>query len=222
MKPIGMLQLLERIRESKVVLTGDLEFVNDWKYFTEEPENHLEQLTTTGPYAGVLEAFTTGVKLRTRYSHLVAQSAEKNTTFWASGSNRVINTARYFAAGFFGLDWQDSATLKVIPEANDEGGDTLTPGDTCLRYRDDLEHGHDYGQIMLEKFRATYLNAVGDRLERENPSIRFTDAELYSMQEMCGFETLVRGRSEWCRVFSHVDWESFEYARDVIHFYRAG
>lgn len=42
------------------------------------------------------------------------------------------------------------------------------------------------------------------------------------MQELCGFETLVRGRSRWCDVFSPDEWRSFEYARDVIHFYRAG
>lgn len=39
---------------------------------------------------------------------------------------------------------------------------------------------------------------------------------------MCGFETTVRGYSPWCQVFDHSEWNSFEYARDVIHFYRAG
>lgn len=42
------------------------------------------------------------------------------------------------------------------------------------------------------------------------------------MQEMCGFETTVRGSSKWCNVFSQDEWLKFEYARDVIHFYRTG
>ena len=42
------------------------------------------------------------------------------------------------------------------------------------------------------------------------------------MQEMCGFETLVRGSSPWCDLFTHDEWYAFEYARDVIHFYRSG
>lgn len=42
------------------------------------------------------------------------------------------------------------------------------------------------------------------------------------MQELCGFETLVRGKSQWCEVFSHEEWLNFEYARDVIHYYRSG
>ncbi|KAI9882833.1 MAG: hypothetical protein M1823_005419 [Watsoniomyces obsoletus] len=220
-----MLALLQRIRDSGVTLKGDLEFVNDWSYFTQDPEKHLEQLTTTGPFAGVLEAFTTGVKLRTRYTHLLDTQSHSNntkTTLWASDSNRVIQTARYFSAGFFGLDWEEVATLKVIPETDDLGADTLTPGDTCLKYRDDLEYGHDYGVAMLVKFRETYLGAIADRFAKDNPDFKFSHAEIYSMQEMCGFETIVRGSSQWCSIFSHADWENFEYARDVIHYYRAG
>ncbi|KAI9804964.1 MAG: acid phosphatase pho5 [Piccolia ochrophora] len=218
-KAVGgrMLDLLDRMRSQKTKLKGDLEFVNSWEYFTSE------QLTTTGPFAGTLEAFTTGVKLRTRYDHLVGtSSASPKTNFWASDCDRVIDTARYFGAGFFGLDWESTAKLHVIPETEDRGGNTLTPGDTCVKYRTDLKRGHDHGAEMLAKFRATYLPAIADRLEKQNPHIRFTDAEIYSMQETCGFETLVRGSSRWCDVFSRKEWENFEYARDVIHFYRAG
>jgi len=50
----------------------------------------------------------------------------------------------------------------------------------------------------------------------------FPDSEIYSMQELCGFETTVRGWSPWCTVFTHSEWRAFEYARDIIHFYRAG
>ncbi|KAI9842419.1 MAG: acid phosphatase pho5 [Sclerophora amabilis] len=227
-----MLDLLKRIRESSVQLKGDLEFVNDWEYFTQDPSKHLEQLVTVGPYAGTLEAFTTGVKLRTRYAHLLPANSDEPKAapvrLWASDSNRVIDTARYFRAGFFGLDdgheARKASSLQVIPETADLGADTLTPGDTCLKYRNDIERGHDYGAAMLAKFRATYLGAIGARLQKQNPQMekRFEDGEIYSMQEMCGFETLARGSSPWCDVFTHDDWENFEYARDVIHYYRAG
>ena len=42
------------------------------------------------------------------------------------------------------------------------------------------------------------------------------------MQEYCAFETLIKGDSKWCDVFTRVEWESFEYARDLLHYYRAG
>ncbi|KAL0260462.1 hypothetical protein SLS55_004151 [Diplodia seriata] len=214
------LDLLNRIQGLNITLKGDLEFVNDWQYFALDPQQDFEQLTSTGPFSGVLGAFTTGVRLRTRYHHLLPSSGKPN--FWAGDSSRVIDTARYFAAGFFGLDWEKHSTLHVIPETAELGADTLTPGDTCLAYVEDLEYGHDYGARMLAEYRATYLSHVRKRLLKQNPDIEFSDAELYSMQEMCGFETTVRGSSAWCNVFSRDEWLSFEYARDVIHFYRAG
>ncbi|KAL8873292.1 MAG: hypothetical protein Q9174_001221, partial [Haloplaca sp. 1 TL-2023] len=241
-----MLALLQRIKEANVTFKGNLEFVNNWQYFSlgrssvtliasfmvtnlpKDPTAEHDQITTTGPYAGTLSAFTTGTKLRTRYLHLLASSSLSHPiNFWASDCNRVIETARYFATGFFGLDWDSPeattpANLHIIPETPDRGANTLTPGDTCLKYRQDLLTGHDYGLIQLEKFRSTYLPAISARFRKQNPGIEFSNGEIYSMQEMCGFEILVRGSSPWCDVFTHEEWRDFEYARDVIHFYRAG
>ena len=60
------------------------------------------------------------------------------------------------------------------------------------------------------------------KAEALNYALKFTDDEVYAMQEMCGFETIARGKSPWCDVFSREEWESFEYARDLMHFYRTG
>ncbi|KAL8716144.1 MAG: hypothetical protein Q9220_000049 [cf. Caloplaca sp. 1 TL-2023] len=189
-----------------------------------EPSAQHDQLTSTGPYAGTLSAFAAGTKLRTRYIDLLTNASHSRPiNFWASDCNRVIETARYFAASFFGLHWDSGrAKLRIIPETPDLGADTLTPGDTCFNYREDLLTGHDYGLIQLSKFRTTYLPAISARFQAQNPGITFTDGEIYSMQEMCGFEILVRGSSPWCDLFTHEDWLNFEYARDVIHYYRAG
>jgi acid phosphatase len=226
-----MLDLVDRIKSPNVILKGPLAFVKDWEYFSSDPQADLEQLTTTGPYAGTLDAFTTGVRLRTRYGHLFPSRLPPGggkTSFWASEANRVVDTARYFAAGFFGLNWKDTAELHVIPETSNLGGDTLTPGDTCLAFRGDMKYGHDQGASKLVEFSNTYLPAIAKRLESyisvsgESTEFRFTNDEIYALQEMCGFETTIRGLSPWCDVFTHDEWASFEYARDVIHFYRAG
>ncbi|KAI4204945.1 MAG: hypothetical protein LQ350_000797 [Teloschistes chrysophthalmus] len=242
-----MLALLQRIKDSNITLKEQLDFVNDWPYFSLgqsavypntnqgihltqdssplDPSAEHDQLTTTGPYAGTLSAFAAGTRLRSRYRNLLPSSSlPRPVHFWASDSNRVIETARYFATGFFGLDWdsRQAAKLHIIPETPDLGADTLTPGDTCLKYREDLLTGHDYGLIQLSNFRSAYLPPVSARFEKQTPGIKFTDGELYSMQEMCGFETLVRGSSPWCNAFTHDDWLNFEYARDIIHYYRAG
>ncbi|KAL4782701.1 histidine phosphatase superfamily [Aspergillus varians] len=219
------LDLLTRIKEANVVLNGSLSFLNNWDYFTSTPERDFDQLTRTGPYSGTLGAFTTGARLLTRYKHLLPRDSP--TRFWASNCQRVIETAQYFASGLLGLDWESSgkAELEIIPEAFDRQADTLTPGDTCLKYIEDIEHGHDKGANMRARFQQAYAPAIAERLitEQGNSALGgFTNTEVFSMQEMCGFETLVRGSSPWCDVFSREDWEDFEYARDLVHYYRGG
>jgi len=201
-------------------------FLNNWSYFSQGPEKSFEKLTTTGPYAGTLQAFGTGVKFRTRYQHLWNDSTQypPPTVFWTAGSSRVVDTAKYFGAGFFSLGYEkaERATLEVIPEIEDRGGNTLTPGKSCTNYRKDSMNGHNLGERMMNEFRSTYVPSIAQRLEKDNPGFAFTDVEVYSMQEMCGFETLLKGNSEWCNVFTHDDWLNFEYARDIVHYYRSG
>ncbi|KAF2465895.1 phosphoglycerate mutase-like protein [Lindgomyces ingoldianus] len=218
-----MIKLLDRMKQSRIRFQGDLAFVNHWELFWSD-DSQMEQLTSTGPFSGTLGSFTTGVRLRTRYHNLLAnpKSLERKTRFWASDSERVIDTARYFGAGFFGLDWERAAHLEIIPERSDLGGNTLTPGDTCLKYIEDTEEGHDKGPKTMQNYRATYMPAIRERLLKQNPGMEFTDDEIYAMQEMCGFETTVRGSSHWCDVFTQNEFLNFEYARDILHYYRAG
>ncbi len=219
----GHLEFLKRAKSIDVPFNGSLEFLNDWIYFTDNPERDFGQLTHTGPYAGTLSAFTAGVRLRTRYGDLLPTNC--TTRFWASDSERVIESARYFASGFFGLDWESrgKAELEIIPETFERGADTLTPGDTCLKYLEDTIHGHGNGNTMLARFQDVYAPAIAQRLISENPALgRLLSTEVYGMQEMCGFETMVRGSSPWCDVFTEEDWHHFEYARDIKHYYGSG
>ncbi|KAL4794351.1 histidine phosphatase superfamily [Aspergillus venezuelensis] len=225
------LDLLHRIKESNIVLNGTLSFLNNWTYFTDTPSTDFDQLTRTGPYSGTLGSFTTGARLLTRYQHLLPKSLtnDKNgkLRFWASDCRRVVETARYFAFGLLGHDWESTgkAELQIIPETFERGADTLTPGDTCLNYLQDLEEGHDKGLHKLAEYLSTYAPAIATRLLKQHGNEALgtlSNAEIFSMQEMCGFETLVRGSSPWCGVFTREDWDDFEYARDLVHYYRAG
>ena len=181
-------------------------------------------MTSTGQQAGTLEAFETGVKLRTRYQHLIPQDGT-TTRFWTASASRDIATARYFADGFFGRDWevQQLADLQIIPETSDLGGNTLTPGDTCLNYVTDKIDGHDKGYVAMAEWQEVFVAPIKERLEQGQSYLDFTPVEVFGMMEMCGFEMLVRdGISPWCNVFDHNDWQNFAYARDLLHFYRAG
>ncbi|KAE8351361.1 histidine phosphatase superfamily [Aspergillus coremiiformis] len=219
------LSFLRRVKEANIVLNGSLSFLNNWSYFTDQPQEDFEQLTRTGPYAGTLQAFSTGVRFLTRYGHLIPRYG--TTRLWASDCDRVIESAQHFASGLFGLDWEktEKATLEIIPETFDRRANTLTPGDTCLKYIEDPEKGHDNGANMLALFQDAYIPAIAKRLISDEQNLELghlTNLEIYSMQEMCGFETIARGSSPWCYLFTDEDWENFEYARDLIHYYRAG
>lgn len=214
---------MERVRNLKSPFNSSLEFLNNWTYFTDNPERDFGQLTTTGPYAGALTAFTTGVQFRTRYKDLLGLGS--SIRFWASDSQRVIDSARHFAAGLFGLDWETrgAAELEIIPEIFERGANTLTPGNTCRRYLEDSDHGHENGYTMLGKYQDLYTPGISQRLVAENPSFgNLSSTEIYGMQEMCGFEIMVRGHSSWCSVFTEDDWCHFEYARDIKHYYGSG
>jgi len=224
-----MTDVLAKIKASTTKIEDELSFLNHWQMFFDHPESQLSQLTLDGPFAGHLQAFTTGVKFRTRYHHLIQppkSSAPKLRLFAASGQ-RVVETARYFALGFLGMQSNEASELVVIPEGPSQGGNTLAGADSCVAYRNDSKNGHEYGDAMMRKFRATYLKPVAARIKRQLMSGRhgkvdFTDDEVFAMQEMCGFETVARGKSPWCDVFTTEEWEAFEYARDLLHYYRSG
>lgn len=211
--------VVEKMRKSGLQFTGSLAFFNDWNLFWSDDAN-LEQLTSTGPFSGRLGSFTTGVRLRTRYHHLMEQALARNsTTYWASGSKRVIETARHFALGFFGLD--NNAVLEVISEKASRAANTLTPGRTCPANQLDDQEGKTKGYRLMGEYRKTYLPKIAERLTKQT-GLTFSIQDIFSMQEMCGFETTVRGKSDWCDVFTRDEFLAFEYARDILHYYRAG
>ena len=97
-------------------------------------------------------------------------SLEKTPTkFWASDSNRVIETAKHFAAGFFGIDYNiaNKAILQVISEHSSLGADTLTPGRTCLANKKDEIEGQRKGYRLLNEYRASYMPAIRERLAKQ-------------------------------------------------------
>ena len=104
----------------------------------------------------------------------------------------------------------------------------MTPGKACLSYLQDIEFGREGGYAALAKFTdSTFVNTAA-RLEKfirstaSSSPFKLSTVDVYAMQELCGFEILTRGSSPWCDVFAKEEWERFAYARDLLHFYRAG
>ncbi|KAF2404313.1 phosphoglycerate mutase-like protein [Trichodelitschia bisporula] len=226
----NMAGAMQRLAAANATFSGPLRFLSNYTFFVDDPESQYEQLTSTGPYAGTLGAFTEGVRFRTRYRGLL-DATEGTTKIWSSQSDRVEDTAKYFATGFWGLGWEKDeggAKLVIISEGEERGGDTLTPTNTCVRFNEDAEEGHDLGEHKQLEFEATYDPSIAERLSKfvhipkGQKKFSFTPDEIFFMQGICGFETTVRGTSPFCALFSHSEWLDFEYGRDVMHFYRSG
>ena len=218
------LDLLSRLQSKDSQPTGPLSFLRTWTYFTNPLSPTFENLTTTGPYAGTLQAQSSGHKLRALYTHLLPSNPTHTPRFWTCSSPRDIETAQFFANGFFGPTWSSSshAELEIIPETAERGADTLTPGDTCLNYINDKIEGHDKGYAKLWAWQDIFTAPIAQRLGPYTDGVKLSALDVYSMMELCGFELLVRGESPWCGIFTHAEWRDFEYARDLLHFYRAG
>jgi len=199
--------MLQRLRGA-AKLRRPLGFINDYEYFAEEAD--LEGLTTEGPYAGTRNALRTGKSFAQSYAQLV-----DSTSILATDSPRVYDSARYFAAGY------GASKVVVVNESEEACEVTLTPPKRCQRYRTDPIHGHDYGHQQLLRFSSTYLPRIAERLH-EASGWKFLSSEIYGMQELCAFETNARGASSFCGLFTHDEWEDFEYARDLKHTYRSG
>lgn len=210
------------MKQSGKTFNGTLAFFKDWQLFWAE-DTDLDKLTESG----IITAFSTGVRLRNRYKHLISRSLalrpNGRTTVWATDCPRVKDTASNFILGFWGLEDPEIPRpyLEIIAEDRGAGADTLTPGRTCLANGVDDENGRANGYRMMRQYRATYLPLVRKRLYGQT-DMEFSDDEIYAMQEMCGLEILVRGHSFWCDVFTQDEFLAFEYARDVLHYYRAG
>jgi acid phosphatase len=78
----------------------------------------------------------------------------------------------------------------------------LTPGDTCLRYIEDKSSGRDQGYYKLALRQDKFAKHIADRLSSESGGFAFSNLDIYSMMEMCGFEVFVRGDGPWCKVFT--------------------
>ncbi|KAK9369842.1 histidine phosphatase superfamily [Lipomyces kononenkoae] len=97
-------------------LSGPLEFFNTWQNFLAN-EGLSGQETFSGPYSGLLTAFTRGNEYRERYGHL--WDSKSVVPIFAAGDERVIVTARQFGQGFFGYNYSTNAALNIIPEVGE-------------------------------------------------------------------------------------------------------
>ncbi|KAK3336161.1 histidine phosphatase superfamily [Cercophora scortea] len=180
---------------------GDLAFLNDWKY-----QLGSEILVPKGRQ----ELFDSGVLHSYMYSQLYNPNSRiivRTTT-----QDRMLKSAEYFMAGFFGLEWTQNATIEVIIE-EDKFNNSLAGYLNCPNGR--KVNG---GSVAATSWIENYLQNATDRLSKRVSGYNWTIEDTYAAQTMCPYETVAYGYSRFCDLFTYEEWVGFGYSIDLAFY----
>ncbi|KAF9517079.1 hypothetical protein BS47DRAFT_1340107 [Hydnum rufescens UP504] len=197
----------------KLRFTKDLAFLNSWTYKLGE-----ELLT---PF-GRKQMFDLGVSFRSNYGSLLKNFTEKGTfpVFRSETQDRMVKSALNFAAGFFGIPYEDQYQLSLIVEAFGFNN-TFAPYYKCnnvLKAIGPNSPSAKLSNAWIEK----YLVEARERLQSQVFGMDLTIADTHAMQELCAYETVALGYSAFCPLFTKQEWHGFQYGFDLSFWYGSG
>ncbi|RDX45602.1 phytase [Lentinus brumalis] len=190
---------------------GQLEFLNDWTYKLGE-----EILTPFGRQ----QLFDLGVSMRMKYGFLLKNFTETNTlpVFRTESQDRMLSSALNFALGFFGPSLDGQYQQLITIEAHGFNN-TLAPSKTCPNGRD-----HTKGERatpFVREWGNVYLQAALKRLQPQIGGLDLRIEDVYSMQQLCAYETVAIGYSKFCELFTEDEWLGFDYSLDLNFWYNS-
>jgi len=158
---------------------------------------------------GRQQCFDHGVDLRLAYPSLYTD------TLLVGGQDRVVESAQWFAQGYYGRHANQTATLDVIGE-NNKTVSWITSTNTC--------HSWEYssGDDLVEEWGAVYLQPIATRINKllspTFPGVNFTAANAHGMLYACAYGSAVYGigNAPWCAVFTQEESLNFEYELDLL------
>lgn len=182
-----------------------LAFLSTWKSPITTAEE--EMLTNVGQ----LEAMKLGVDVMERYP-----TFGQPKKVWTSTAERTVKSAKSFIQGL--ATRQNATTLVQVSESDEEGADSLTPYEGCPAY------SSSKGSKQSEIYQEIYSAPIISRFKAQIPNFNWTMDDIFGMQELCGYETVIRGSSPFCdlSLFSANEWLQFEYTNDLMYFQNTG
>lgn len=185
-----------------VDFSGDLSFLNNWNYKLGQ-----EILVPVGKE----ELFESGTLHQYGYGHLYPNDGKiiaRSTT-----QRRMIESAEYFLAGFFGLEWTSNVTL-VLARENLTGtfNNSLAGYQNCPNANNFRSVG---GNNASKEWQGIYLADATQRLQAQAPGFNWSVKDSYDAQSMCAYETVALGYSAFCGLFTYEEWEGYEYSIDL-------
>jgi len=154
----------------KANYTGALSFLNTWTY-----KLGAEILVPVGKQ----ELFDSGVLHYYQYGHLYNNNGSKIIAR-STTQDRMTQSAEYFLAGFFGLQWTQNATLELAIEATTGiWNNTLAGYDNCNNSNAGVSAG---GTNASTAWYNVYLANATARLAPLAPGFNWTIADTYNAQ----------------------------------------
>ena len=188
-------------KAKKFKATGELEFLNSWNY------SLGSQVLV---HQGAKENFDAGVQAYYNYAHLLSNYSKK-LVLRTTSQSRMLDTARYWMLGFFGWDASDKAHLAVLAE-NEKQNTTLASYYDCPN-SDNTSYA--FGNKMSREWEKVYLKDATARLQKDIQGVKLTPYLVYGMMQLCAYETVGMGYSNFCPLFTKQEWEHFEYDTDL-------
>ncbi|KAF2471100.1 3-phytase A precursor [Lindgomyces ingoldianus] len=188
--------------KGKFTASGALEFLNNWKFML-----GAEILVPIGKQ----ELFNSGTLHYYNYGHLFPNNGSKIIARTTT-QRRMVESAEYFLAGFFGLGWTRNATLELVIEG-DNFNNTMAGYKLCHHSNSQTAYKgilsvDDWAQVYLTD---AYLRTKG----MISGDLDWTFNDTYNAQALCAYETVALGFSHWCGLFTFEEWEGFEYSLDI-------
>ncbi|CAD6503852.1 BgTH12-05597 [Blumeria graminis f. sp. triticale] len=183
---------------------GALQFLNNWKF------NLGSNILVP---RGRQELFESGILHYYQYGQLYNPNSKiiaRTTT-----QDRMLKSAEYFLAGFFGLEWTQNATIEVIIEANGYNN-SLAGSESCHNAKN---FRNDGGKNASSVWVGNYLQNATSRFQSMLEGIDWNVTDTFAAQTLCPYETVNHlvafGYSAFCDLFTYEEWEGFEYAQDL-------
>jgi hypothetical protein len=186
-------------------------FLLKWQSpFTNEKEQ-IEKLTPTG----ILESYELGVQLSYRYSNILSKENQSSFHIWTSSSERTKQTASQIYSGLFTTNKSNDQIISISEDKN-LGINTLTPTKTCPKFNSSK------GSKEANTWLNYYTKPILKRFNSIIKNFHFLPNDILAMQQLCGYETVIRGQSPFCHLFTSDEWISFEYYFDIKYHYELG
>ncbi|KAH7887296.1 histidine phosphatase superfamily [Phlebopus sp. FC_14] len=160
---------------------------------------------------GAAQSFDAGQVHYARYSSLVSDDVLPFVR--ASGSDRVVDSATNWTAGFaYASDQEYKPALSVI--FNQASNDTLDDN-MCPNVGSSTRETKSWVDV--------FAPSITKRINAAAPGAKLKKHDIPNLMALCPFDTVAHETpSPWCDIFTTEEWASYEYYGDLNDYYGNG